>query len=109
MAALSLDSTRLALFDFATAQWRILAKGAPFGVPSWSHDGGYIYYFQGNINPAVMRIAVTRKLAERVVDFRDRHLTGFYGLSLSLTPDDQPIVARDIGSQEIFAIDWETP
>jgi hypothetical protein len=30
-------------------------------------------------------------------------------LSLSLTPDDQPIVTRDNGSMEIFAIDWRAP
>lgn len=46
-----------------------------------------------------------RKL-HRAVDLRDVHLTGFYGTSLSLTPEDQPIVVRDNGSQEIFAIDW---
>jgi len=109
LAALSLDSTRLALFDFATAQWRMLAKGTLFGFPTWSHDGRHIYYIQGLVNAAVMRIATNGRPAERVADLRNMHLTGFYGLSLSLTPDDQPIVTRDNGSQEIFAIDWETP
>ena len=25
-----------------------------------------------------------------------------------LTPDDSPLVSRDISSQEIYALDWET-
>jgi hypothetical protein len=35
--------------------------------------------------------------AEPVVDLKDVRTTGFYGLSLSLGPDDQPIVTRDNG------------
>jgi len=46
---------------------------------------------------------------ERFVDLRDIHATGFYGSSLSLTADDQPVITRDIGSQEIFALDWQAP
>jgi len=27
----------------------------------------------------------------------------------SVPPDDQPVITRDIGSQEIFALDWQAP
>ncbi|HTQ52927.1 MAG TPA: protein kinase [Bryobacteraceae bacterium] len=108
LAALSLDSTRLAAFDFASTQWRELARGN-LGFPCWSHDGRYIYYIQGTVNPAVMRVAVSGRKPERVVGLQDIHVTGFYGTSLSLTPEDEPIVLRDNGSQEVFAIDWVAP
>jgi hypothetical protein len=45
---------------------------------------------------------------ERVIDLKDISLTGFYGSSLSLTPDDQPVMTRDSGSMEIFTLDWRT-
>lgn len=109
LAALSLDSTRLAVFDFAAAKWRELGKGTPLSFPCWSHDSRYVYYLQDTVNPAVMRVRAPDWKAERVADLKNIHLTGFYGLSLSLSPDDQPIVTRDNGSQEIFAIDWQAP
>jgi len=109
LAALSMDSTRLAVFDFASAQWREMAKGVQLGFPTWSHDSRHVFYLQITVNPAVMRVGVPAGKPERVVDLKDIHTTGFYGLSLSLTPGDQPIVVRDNGSQEIFALDWQAP
>jgi len=109
LAALSKDSTRLALFDFASGQWREMARGVQLGFPTWSHDSQHVFYVQITVNPAIMRVGVPAGKPERIVDLKDIHTTGFYGLSLSLTPDDQPIVVRDSGSQEIFALNWQAP
>jgi len=107
LAALSLDSTGVAIYDFAAAKWRLIAKGVLFGFPCWSHDSHYLYYLQGTVNPAVMRVRPAQAMPERVADLRNIRLTGFYGLSLSLTPDDEPILIQDNGSTEIFSIDWQ--
>jgi Tol biopolymer transport system component len=109
LAALSLDSSRLALFDFSTQKWDEVVKGTFMMWPYWSHDGRYVYYVQGRRNPAVMRFSIAGRTVERVVDLKDVRLAGFYGVSLTLTLDDQPIMARDIGTQEIFALDWQAP
>jgi Tol biopolymer transport system component len=109
LAALSLDSSRVALFDFSTQKWDEVVKGTFMMWPCWSHDGRYVYYIQGRRSPAVMRFLASNLKAERVVDLKDVRLAGFYGASLSLTPDNQPIMTRDIGSQEIFALDWQVP
>jgi eukaryotic-like serine/threonine-protein kinase len=108
IAALSLDSTRLAVFRFATGRWEDLAKGI-LSFPCWSHDSRTVYYIQSTSNPAVMRVRVADHKVERVVDLRDINLTGFYRAALSLTPDDQPVMTRDSGSMEIFTLDWRTP
>ncbi len=109
LAALSLDSSRVALFDFATKRWEEVVSGAYFSWPNWSHDGAYIYYLQGPTNPAVMRFRVSDRKIERVVDLQNIHLAGFYGESLTLSPRDEPIMTRDLGSQEVFALDWQAP
>jgi serine/threonine protein kinase/Tol biopolymer transport system component len=109
LVALSLDSSRLALFDFASGKWSDLVKGTFFSWPCWSHDGRFVYYIQGSSNSAVIRFRIVDGKAERIVDLGSFHTTGFYGASLSLTPDDQPVVTRDIGSQEIFALDFQAP
>jgi Tol biopolymer transport system component len=109
LAALSLDSSRLALFDFSSQKWETLVEGGYYSWPCWSHDGRYVYYVQGVTSPAVMRFRPADRKAERVADLKDLHTTGFYNLSLSLTPDDQPIMLRDIGTQEIITLDWQAP
>ena len=43
------------------------------------------------------------------MDLKDFHGVGFYGISLSLTPDDQPVMTRNTGAQEIFTLDWQVP
>ena len=109
LVALSLDSAKLALFDFSTRKWETFAEGAFFSFPCWSHDGRYAYYALGGGNPAVMRFRITERKAERVADLKNLQTTGFYGVSLTLTPKDEPIMTRNIGSQEIFALDWQAP
>ena len=109
LAALSFDSSKLALFDFSAQKWEEILGGALFSFPCWSHDGRYIYCVQGGRNPAVLRVDFTGRKAQRVVDLKDVHTTGFLGVSLSLTPDDQPLMTRDIGTSEIFRLDWQAP
>jgi len=61
LVALSLDSSRLALFDLSTRKWDEVVKGAFLSWPCWSHDARYVYYLQGTINPAVMRFHTTER------------------------------------------------
>jgi hypothetical protein len=56
-----------------------------------------------------MRIRIADRTIDRLIDLKDMNLAGFYSLSLSLTPDDQPVMTRDSGSMEIFTLDWRTP
>jgi hypothetical protein len=46
---------------------------------------------------------------EQVVDMKNFRTGGFFGFSLDLGPDDSPLLLRDTGSQEIYALDWEAP
>ena len=62
----------------------------------------------GDRNHLCDQVRVADHKVERVIDLKDISLTGFYGSSLSLTPDDQPVMTRDSGSMEIFTLDWRT-
>jgi hypothetical protein len=86
-----------------------VVEGAFFSFPCWSHDGRYVYYIQGGHDSAGMRFRMADRKVERVVDLRDFPAVGFYGVSLSLTRDDQPVMTRNIGTQEIFALNWQAP
>jgi hypothetical protein len=38
-----------------------------------------------------------------------RLASGTFGNWTGLAPDDSPLALRDIGTQEIYALDWEAP
>ena len=100
-------SRSLMLFDFATQKWEEIAKISP-GFPNWSKNGEYVY-FLGQEDAAVMRIRIRDRKIERVAGLKNFRRTGYYGVWLGLSPDDSPLMLRDIGTQEIYALDWEVP
>ena len=55
----------------------------------------------------VFRIPVAGGGEERIVDMTDWNLTGFVGFSISLDPTDAPLVLREAGSDDIYALTLE--
>jgi Tol biopolymer transport system component len=108
IAAMTQDSQRQMLFDVATREWRELAK-IPGGYGSWSRDGRYVYFVSlvpGKGEAGVWRVRVSDRKAERVVGLESlRRATAWFGLAL----DDSPLVVRDVGTRDIYALEWQTP
>ena len=44
---------------------------------------------------------------ERIADLKDWHLTGFFNFWLTLDPTDAPLVLREMGSNDIYALTLE--
>jgi Tol biopolymer transport system component/DNA-binding winged helix-turn-helix (wHTH) protein len=108
--AMALDSQKLMLFDFSTHKWGELASG-PAAYPNWSHDGRYIYFINPYIaEPGVYRIRISDRKRELITTL-GRQLLGWNiaGKWTGLAGDDSPLVLRDTGSEEIYALDWEAP
>jgi hypothetical protein len=98
----------LSLFDYATRQWRTLpGDGGDMEFPNFSRDCRFIYFLRLGREQGVLRIPVTGGKVERVVNMTDWHLTGFIGFSMSLDPTDAPMVLRDVGSDDIYALTLE--
>ena len=96
------------LFQFATRQWTQIATGG--GFPTWSRDGRYVYFMRQGENTAVMRVQVRDKQVEEVASLKGIRLAGrFAGIALNLTPEGDPLVLRDVGTEEIYALDWRAP
>jgi Tol biopolymer transport system component len=95
----------LPLFDFATQKWRNLSSDGDAEYPSFSRDSRFIYFLRLGRDQGVFRIAVASGGVERVVNMTDWHLTG--GYSMSLDPTDAPLVLRDTGSDDIYALTLE--
>ena len=107
IVAMPVDSLSLVLFDFQTRKWSELRKGSA-AFPNWSADGRYVYFWQPD-NPAVYRVRISDHKAERVADMKDFPIAGSLGGWLGLAPDDSPLLLRDAGSADIYALDWEAP
>ena len=107
IVAMPVNSLSVVLFDFQTQKWTELIKGST-AFPNWSGDGKYIYFLHWPDNPAVLRLRLSDPKVERVVDLTNLPITGYYGIWLGLAPDDSPLLLRDAGSQDIYALDWET-
>ncbi len=107
----------LALFDLHAKQYRSLLRlpspnPQAIGWNRWSHDGHYIYFLNyvtslsGGSNE-LMRMPVTGGKPERVADLSGFQFSGWFGTWFGLDPRDAPIMTRDRGTQEIYALALE--
>ena len=108
IVAMPADSLSLVLFDFETQKWSQLAR-ARAAFPNWSRDGQYVYFLRWLDNPAVLRVRISDREVEQVSDLADLPATGNIGPWLGLGPDDSPLLLKDIGTQDIYALDWVEP
>ncbi len=108
IVAMPFDSRSLMLFDFAAQRWDEIAKTAA-GFPNWSKTGEYVYFLHEEGQPSVMRVRIRDRKLERVADLKNFRQAGYYGVWLGLAPDDSPVLLRDTGTQEIYALDWQAP
>ena len=44
-----------------------------------------------------------------MVSLKGFQMTGYWGLWLGLAPDDSPLLLKDMGSQEVVALDVDFP
>jgi Tol biopolymer transport system component/DNA-binding winged helix-turn-helix (wHTH) protein len=107
IAALIYPQTELRIFDVKTQRWASLATGGDVEFPSFSHDSRFMYFLRYGRDQGVFRIPVTGGKAERVVDGTQWHTTGYFGYSMSLDPTDAPLILRDVGSNDIYALTLE--
>jgi serine/threonine protein kinase/Tol biopolymer transport system component len=108
LIAMPLDSRSLSLFDFATQKWEQIAK-LSMGFPNWSKNGDYVYFLHEENQPSVMRVRIRDRKVERIADLKNFRQTGYWNVWLGLAPDDSPLLLRDAGTQEIYALDWQAP
>jgi serine/threonine protein kinase/Tol biopolymer transport system component len=108
IVAMPADSLSLVLFDFHTQKWSQLAK-VRAAFPNWSRDGQYVYFLRWLDDPAVLRVRITDREVEQVLDLTNFPTTGNIGPWLGLGPDDSLLLLRDLGTQDIYALDWEEP
>ena len=103
ISAMTLDSASLRLFNLSTGTWAKLDTG-PVAFPEWSHDGQWIDYVRWTADPSVLRIRAADGRRENVADLKGARYTGSYTLWMGLDPTDAPMMLRDEGTDNIYAL-----
>jgi eukaryotic-like serine/threonine-protein kinase len=129
------DNHQISLFDLRQQRWRTLVT---MEYPYWStlsRDGQYVYFRNlghtwktwWDPNPAmtefksaggravknsnglsIFRVRLADRKLEKVASLE--YVSGIeHSGWFSLAPDDSPLVLRNMGTQEIYALDWEAP
>ena len=106
IAASSFDQASISVFDIKAKRWTMLHKGI-VAFPVWSADGRYLYVLTYVDDPGVFRIHVPDGAVERILSVKNFHYTGTLGSWLGLDPNDSPLMLRDIGTHDIYALTLE--
>jgi len=98
------------LFDFSKKKWTELAAHPSFNT-MWSRSGQYLYGDGApTLNTPWFRIRIGDRKVEEMGTLRDlRRAWGIWGTWMGLTPEDEPIFLRDVGSQEVYGLEIQEP
>ena len=108
LVALSLDFTKVMLFDFKTQKWSTWFTDAAGSVsyPLWSSDSQYLYFDDMVTDEeTIRRVKLGEDHAERVYALRhiDRYL-GPWGYWVGQAPDGSWMFVRDRSTQEVYSL-----
>ena len=105
------DNAKFLTFDLRTQKWADLATVATNGIWKVSPDGKYVYYETGGEDPKAWRLRLADRQIEMITSLKEpsraRDL-GWVG-SIDIAPDGSPIFARNIGTQEVYALSVRWP
>jgi eukaryotic-like serine/threonine-protein kinase len=98
---------RLMLFDSTSGKWTEIAK-LPLGYIHWSRNSEYVYFDSAGNDPAFYRVRITDRKVERLVSLNNLRRAGLFQWT-GLAFDDSPLLLRDVGTEEVYALDWQAP
>jgi hypothetical protein len=97
------------LLDVGKQTWSENAAPKECWFQRWTRDSKSFYCLEGT-SEAIHRVDVATNKSEKIVSLKDYRITGnSYTNWLSVSPDGSPLVLNDVGTQEIYALEWRLP
>jgi Tol biopolymer transport system component len=96
---------KLMLYDLRTRKQTLLFNQGS-GCPTWSRDGESLF-FVGDESGGIWRIWMRDRKSEWVWNRGNIQVAGWGWFAAA--PDNSLITAREAGTDEIYALDWEAP
>ncbi len=105
------DGKKLKLYDFRTQAWQEFVPPTGVGGAEWSTDSRYLYFDNGlSTDPVVYSLRIADHKVEQVAGLKNLRRALWGNLPwFGLTPNGDPLLMRDVGSQEVYALDFEEP
>jgi Tol biopolymer transport system component len=97
-------SGSVVLYDFRTHKQSALSSVSG-GYPDWSPDGELLFYRTLGNDPSWWRVRMRDRKTERIPIPKNIRVTDWFALA----PNNSLITARSVGTDEIYALDWEAP
>jgi serine/threonine protein kinase/Tol biopolymer transport system component len=112
LAATSVDSKKIMLYDFQTQKWTEWvtdARNILYG--SWSADSRYFYYSNDFAdNPAYHRATLRESQPRELFSLNNlRRYAGIWGSWSGMAADGSQLFVKDTSTQEIYALDVTLP
>jgi dipeptidyl aminopeptidase/acylaminoacyl peptidase len=107
-------ASEMRLFDFQTGRWTSFAS---WGVNvTWSPDSKYLYFDTLNryprtpeTIPGFFRYRIRDGLVEKLFGIPDFNVAGVWGIWVSVAPDGSPLVLKDSGTRDLYALELDFP
>jgi serine/threonine protein kinase/Tol biopolymer transport system component len=107
LTALRSDSNTLALYDTWLKTWKTIATG-PIGYVNWGRDSRHVFYDTFGNDASILSVDTATRQTIRVAELSDvPRVWGTRGPWFGLDDHDAPLILRDVGSQEIYALEWQ--
>jgi Tol biopolymer transport system component/DNA-binding winged helix-turn-helix (wHTH) protein len=103
IAALSIDMSRLMLYDTVTQKWRLLQQSV--ADPVWSHDSKSIFFHTYvQKSQTIYRVTVSDGKSEHITDLRDIHFADAVSYQFAgITPRDTPLINASMATANIYS------
>ena len=103
------------VLDLNARKWSPLGLKADL-ITRWgvSPDYKFLYYTIGGSDPELARFSLADHRSQSITSLKTLSLTGYLQIhgaefQVGVAPDGSPVLTRDIGSQEIYALDVKFP
>jgi serine/threonine protein kinase/Tol biopolymer transport system component len=95
---------KIVLYDFQTHKQSELSSVKSL-YPGWSVDGESLFYETEGDDASWWRVRMGDRKTERVTRLKNMQVTDWFAPA----PNNSLITARSVGTNEIYALDWELP
>ena len=106
IAGITLLNQELRIYDLKNQKWISIAKSIA-NYPAWSNDSQFVYGASYGDKVGVYRTPVSGGPSELILDFKGIRQTGWWGQWFGLDPTGAPLLLRDAGAYDIYALTLE--
>jgi hypothetical protein len=96
------------LFDVGKQTWNETAAPKQCWLQRWTRDSRSFYCLEGK-GEAIHHYDIAMRRSQQVINLKDCRPTGNIFRWLGVSPDGSPLILNEVGVQEIYSLELQTP